>query len=536
MFRTVTLLFLLTGCAGDGGKGDGPGAGGDDTGAPGDTGSPPDAEDGVDALGLVPLPASVELGEGTVVLDDTTTLWATGEAVAVASLLAEELAVPSGLPLTVQDGDGAGSGAADLVLAIDDSIGGPEAYTLTVDEAGVRLTGADRDGLFWATRTLLQLLPPAVLAPSLQATETWELPMVTISDSPTHSWRGGMIDVARHFYDVDQIKRQIDLFALHKLNRLHLHLTDDQGWRIEILSWPDLAIIGGATEVGGGAGGYYTQDDYVELVLYAEQRGIVVIPEIDFPGHANAARSAYPELNSDGEPVEPYTGQPVITTPLDLEAPATYEMVEDVWTEVAALTPGPWVHVGGDEAIDLSQPEYADFMQWLHGVIDDQGKLLIGWDEIGEGELSPPYISQYWWQRELVLDVADSGAQFIYSWASYCYLDMAYDNTTDLGQTWAGRVNTFTAYKCRPALAGVDSDRWLGVEAPLWTEYVATEDEVDAMLWPRLAAVAENGWSPREQLDWDSFQYRVGRHGHRLDAVGVAYHRGIDIDWTVGSP
>ena len=539
--RALLLLFALTACSDGGGAkpGGGGGGSGDDTGAPSDTGAP-DAADPVAALGLLPVPASLALAEGSVALDETTVLWATGPGLEVAELLAEALAPATGLPLPVQEGDGTGAGPADVVLRIDDSVSeSAEGYRIVVDpEAGIQLTGADRDGLFWSTQTLRQLLPAAAFSPSLAtpAGDAWAVPALTIDDAPTHSWRGGMLDVARHFYGVDFVKRQIDLFALHKLNRFHLHLTDDQGWRIEIQSWPELAIIGGATEVGGGPGGYYTQDEYVELVEYAAARSIVIIPEIDFPGHANAALSAYGVLNESGEPAAPYTGTPVITTPLYLGAPETYEMVEDVWTEVAALTPGPWVHVGGDEAIDLDQPEYAAFMQWLHGVIEDQDKLLIGWDEIGEGELSRPHIAQYWWQGELAVAAADAGAELIYSWASECYLDMVYDGEAEFGQTWAGRIDTRKAYTCRPGLGGVDNDRWLGIEGPLWTEFVGTEDDVEFMLWPRLSAMSESAWSSGPLLDWDDFAARAPQHGARLAAIGVAFNRDDTIDWDAATP
>ena len=525
------LVLALVACDDGGGKKDG--SRGGDSGTAG-TDDPDPITDPIE-LGLFPTPATLTLGDGWVELDDASTVWADGDGVEVAELLVSRLRTSTGLPLPISDGDGSGAGPTDIVLSIDfTSAPDPEAYTLRADETGVHVVGAGREGLFWGTQTLHQLLPAANLAPSLQADVAWRLPMVEIADAPTYPWRGGMIDVARHFYDVAAIERQIDLFALHKLNRLHLHLTDDQGWRIEIQSWPDLAIIGGATEVGGGAGGYYTQDEYVGIVEYAAARGIMVIPEIDFPGHAHAALASYAELNESGQREEPYTGTAVITTPLWLDSPDTYEMVEDVWTEVAALTPGPYVHVGGDEAIDYTQPEYAAFMQWLQEVVEDQGKLLIGWDEIGEGDLSAPYISQFWWQDALAREASSDGADLIYSWASRCYLDMQYDAWGEFGQVWAGYVDTRLSYQCQPELSGVAAGRWLGVEGPLWTEYVATEDQVDFMLWPRLSTIAEVGWSPPDRLGWVEARERLGRHGARFEALGVAFNPDRVVDWSLG--
>lgn len=525
----ISLFFVACSSGGGGdGKGGGPGGGdgGDDTG---DTGEPTPAEDPVLAMGLVPLPATVVPGDGELLLSATTTLRASGDATAIATLLAESLRTPTGLALTV----GAGTAeSGDISLVLDPTADlGDEAYTLSITAEGALLTAAQPAGLFYATQTLRQLLPAEAFSPASAADVAWVLPVVEIEDAPTYPWRGGMIDVARHFFDTAAVRRQIDLFALHKLNRMHLHLTDDQGWRIEIKSWPDLAIIGGVTEVGGGVGGYYTQDEYTALVDYAAARHVMIIPEIDFPGHAHAALTAYGVLNPSGEPEEPYTGAPVITTPLDLDRPETWDMVEDVWTEIGALTPGPYLHVGGDEAIDVNTAEYSIFIEWLQELVDDQDKLLIGWDEIGEAELSPPYVAQYWWQTDLAKDAGASGAYLIHSYASECYLDMVYDGDGEYGQVWAGWVGLKKAYSCRPGLGGVDPDRWLGVEGPLWTEYIADEDQMDFMLWPRLSAIAEVGWTPGAQLEWEGLTARLAHHGPRLEAIGVAFNATDDVDW-----
>lgn len=503
---------------------------GGDTGAAGDTGDGSDLPTTVAELGLVPLPAQISLVEGSVRLTDDSRVIAAGDAAAVAALLAASLRVSTGLALPVVD-DAAAPG--DIALLLTPGAGlAAEAYTLDVVDQRVQVQASDAAGLFYGAQTLRQLLPPEAVSPSLQAGVDWVIPGVQIADAPAYSWRGGMLDVARHFFDSDVVKRQVDLYALHKLNRLHLHLTDDQGWRIEIMSWPDLALIGGQTEVGGGPGGYYTQAEFAELVAYAAERHVQIVPEIDFPGHAHAALASYGELNESGKPAEPYTGKWVITTPLWLDGEATWQMVEDVWTEVAALTPGDDVHVGGDEAIDLSVDDYSVFMVWLQEVVAAQGKTLVGWDEIGLADLSPPYLTQYWWSTSQATAAADNGSDLIYSYASDCYLDMMYDSSGAYGQTWAGYVDVQTAYGCDPDLAGSLAGSFIGVEAPLWTEFVETEDQVDFMTWPRLSAVAEVGWTPADDRGWTDFRDRLGRHGARLDALGVAYNPSAEIDWA----
>ncbi|MFZ5477124.1 MAG: beta-N-acetylhexosaminidase, partial [Myxococcota bacterium] len=407
----------------------------------------------------------------------------------------------------------------DVVLAVEPG-GVAESYVLDVTADGVTIVGADAAGVFWGTQTLRQLVTAE------------GVPAVHVEDAPRFAWRGLMIDVARHFFTVEDLERQIDLMALHKLNRLHLHLTDDQGWRIEIESWPDLTAIGGSTEVGGGPGGFYTQGEYVALVEYAAERQIIVVPEIDFPGHSHAALASYAELNESGEREELYTGAGVISTPLWLEGEATAGFVEDVWREVAALTPGEWVHVGGDEAIDATPEQYAAFVTWLQGVVAAEGKTMIGWDEIGDVALTPPFVAQWWVDHDNAQDAIARGGMMIASPAHHAYLDMVHDAEATFGQTWAGPVGVRDAYDWEPLPPSVDEDDVLGVEGALWTEYVDTVERMDFMVWPRLAAHAEIGWTPQALRDWEGFRARLGEHGARLDALGVGYYRSPEVDWA----
>lgn len=473
--------------------------------------------------GLVPLPALVEPGRGAYTLDADTTIGAEGDALSSAELLAEGLRASTGLALPVE-ADG------DVTLVVDPDAGLlPEGYTLDVDEGGVRIVGADAAGVFYGTQTLRQLLSPWALADA-PVEGTWTVPAVYVEDAPRFPWRGYMLDVARHFFTVEEVERQIDRMALHKLNRLHLHLTDDQGWRIEIKSWPNLALIGGSSEVGGGPGGYYTQEELAGLVAYAAERHVLLVPEIDFPGHAHAALASYPELNESGVAPELYTGTAVISTPLWLEGEITWEFVADVWAEVLAVAPSVYVHIGGDEAIDVDGETYAAFVQHLQAVVAP--RTAIGWDEVGPAGLAPPFVAQHWYDADNARAAVAGGGTLIASPAEHAYLDMVHDNRAEFGQTWAGPVNVEAAYVWDPAPSGVDEADVLGVEGALWTEYVDDEERLELMTWPRLAALAEVGWTPDEARLWRTFGERLGWHGARLEVLGVGYYRSPEIAWT----
>lgn len=479
---------------------------------------------------LVPAPVSLERDEGSFVLDEGTRVVAPGEAAEVGALLALALRPGTGLPIEVVDEGGAG----DLVLDLDPSLDLPaEGYRLEVEADGVVVSASAAAGLFYGTQTLRQLLPPATLSDEPVEDLDLRIPALRVEDEPRFAERGLMIDVARHFFSVEDVERQIDLLAQHKLNRLHLHLTDDQGWRLEIKSWPDLTAIGGSTEVGGGEGGYYTQEEYQALVAYAAARFVTVVPEIDFPGHAHAALASYGALNESGEPEDLYTYPGVISTPLWLEGEITWTFVEDVWREVASITPGEEVHIGGDEAIDISAEEYAEFISWLQEVLAEHGKTITGWDEIGDVDLVAPFRAQHWWHEDQALAAVAQGGRLIASPAEHTYLDMEPDDYATYGQTWAGRINVEKAYDWDPVPSGATEEDVAGVEAALWTEYINSVTKLDQMIWPRLAATAEVAWSPQAAREWEDFAERVAWHGARLEAQGVRYYRTHnEVEWV----
>lgn len=428
-------------------------------------------------------------------------------------------------------GERAPRGSIHLTLDGADANLGPEGYTLNSATAGVTIAASSAAGLFHGVQTLRQLLPVSVEHPAT-INRGLTVPSVRISDSPRFGWRGSMLDVSRHFLPLDAVKKHVDMMALYKMNRLHLHLADDQGWRIEIRSRPELARIGGSTQVGGGAGGYYTQEQYTDLVNYAAERHVTIVPEIDMPGHTNAALASIPALNCDGRSPPLYTGIKVGFSTLCVTSESTYAVVEDVIRELAALTPGPYLHVGGDEVEKLTRAQYVGFVERVEKIVRSHGKRMIGWGEIAQASLDPSTIVQHWKRDSARVHVA-RGGQVILSPSSLVYLDMKYDSTTVLGFKWAGYIDLRKNYEWDPArlLAGVPESAILGVEAPLWAETLVHPSDYQFMAFPRLISVAEIGWSRQGVRSWANFRTRLGVHGERLSALGINFFRSPQVDW-----
>jgi len=405
---------------------------------------------------------------------------------------------------------------------------GDEGYELTVTPSAVRLVAASPAGLFHGVQTLRQLLP--VAGPR-------RIPAVHIRDRPRFAWRGAMLDVARHFRSVRDVERFVDLMALYKLNRLHLHLSDDQGWRIAIAKWPRLATHGGSSEVGGGKGGYYTQAQYEELVRYAAARYVTVVPEIDMPGHVHAALSSYPKLACDGKPSPLYTGIDVGFSSLCIDKPVTYDFVSDVVGELARLTPGAWIHIGGDEAMATKAADYVRFVGRVQSIVESYGKRMIGWEEIGRARLRSGTVVQHWntdpAKSALSARAVEHGAKVIMSPAAHAYLDMKYDASTSLGLQWAGYTSVQDAYAWDPArqVPGVGASDVLGVEAPLWSETVQSIRDAEYLAFPRLIGIAEIGWSPARGRSWADYRQRLGAQAPLLDSLRVNFYRAPEIPW-----
>jgi hexosaminidase len=326
--------------------------------------------------------------------------------------------------------------------------------------------------------------------------------------------------------------------ALYKLNRLHLHLSDDQGWRIAIAKWPRLATHGGSSEVGGGKGGYYTQAQYEELVRYAAARYVTVVPEIDMPGHVHAALSSYPKLACDGKPSPLYTGIDVGFSSLCIDKPVTYDFVSDVVGELARLTPGPWIHIGGDEAMATKAADYVRFIGRVQSIVESYGKRMIGWEEIGRARLRSGTVVQHWntdpAKSALSARAVEHGAKVIMSPAAHAYLDMKYDASTSLGLQWAGYTSVQDAYAWDPArqVPGVGASDVLGVEAPLWSETVRSIRDAEYLAFPRLIGIAEIGWSPARGRSWADYRQRLGAQAPLLDSLRVNYYRAPEVPWS----
>lgn len=459
-----------------------------------------------------------------------------GDARPIANYLADRLRPPTGFDLPVEQG---ADPSEAIALVLDDSAreGGEEAYDLTIGTAGIELRATAPPGLFAGVGTIRQLLPPEIESETVEH-GPWPVPGGTIRDHPRFAYRGAHFDVARHFFPVEDIKRLIDHLARYKLNHLHLHLTDDQGWRLEIEGWPKLTEIGASTEVGGGEGGFYSVAEYEEIVAHAASRYVTIVPEIDMPGHTNAAQSAYGELTEDGEPKDPFTGTDVGFSAFPVDKEVTYEFVDDVLREVAALTPGPFVHIGGDEAHELTDEEFERFVDRVAPMVAAHGKRPIGWHQILAVDVPSETAGQYWSKGpeppEYVLDAVAEGHELVLSPATRAYLDLKYDEDTELGLDWAGHLSVADAYDWDPGsyVESVDESSILGVESALWSETLETMDDVEFLLYPRIAAIAERGWSQAERADWDGFRERLGAEAPRWNAAGINYYRSPDIPWA----
>jgi len=466
---------------------------------------------------LVPWPHQLEPGEGSLRLSARSRVVLGVEFDAVPALvghLVADVQRATGLHLQVTtDAVAAGDVELQLLPALAVRLG-PEGYELTIDEQVAVLRAGTLHGLWHATRTLVQLFPHEV--------GHAELPVVRIVDRPRFEWRGAMLDVARHFFSVDHVLRFIELMARFKLNRLHLHLTDDQGWRLAIDGWPALTDVGAASCAGGGFGGHFSRADYREIVAHAAHHYITVVPEIDMPGHTNAALSSVAQLNVDGVAAAPYTGTGVGFSSLRLAAPATEQFVRDVIAQLAADTPGEYLHIGGDEAHVTDPGEYAEFLRFVQQVVHHHGKRVMGWEEIATTPLAPGTLVQHW-LHPAVAAAASPGTRFVMSPARHTYLDMKHTPNCPVGRRWAGFIDLDTIYGWNPAAVvdGVGDERIAGVEAPLWTEKVITFDQVEYLCFPRLACLAEVGWTPQDRRDWGHARPRLLVHTQRLAASGV---------------
>jgi hexosaminidase len=494
---------------------------------------------------VIPKPISADASGKTFLITDNTIIVAdtsSTELRDVSNYLVENLKDITGFSLDVSAK--AEDGAIVLTLQDGSSSLGDEGYELQIEEKQVKITANKPAGVFYGIQTLRQII--ADKGDKAGANE-WEIATGTITDYPEYAWRGSMLDVARHFFPVEDVKRYIDLLSYYKINILHLHLSDDQGWRIEIKSWPNLTAIGGQSQVGGGKGGFYTQEQYKEIVAYAQSRFITIVPEIDLPGHINAALVSYPDELLPGPPIKleagekprPIAGKPhygieVGFSTLSLKKESTFKFVNDVIREIAEITPGPYFHVGGDEAQVTKKQDYIAFVNRFKETVKANGKIMIGWEEVAQGDLDSTNLVQYWHSRDYALMAAEKGARLIFSPSTKVYLDMQYDSTSRIGLNWAAYIEVDSSYQWDPAklVPGIEREQIMGVEAPLWTETVANMDDIEYLVFPRMPGVAEIGWTPASSRNWDDYKVRLSNHAKPWKAMGIDFYRSPKVEWA----
>lgn len=493
-------------------------------------GSPPPPESvNVTVRTLVPKPVQRINTQGSYRFGDGSAIAATGDARPVGEYLANLLRPLTGelLPMNPK---------GDIVLVVEPGhpAGG---YDLRVRPSGIWIAANDPSGLFLGIQTLRQLLPPPVAGVT-----SWAIAATDITDYPRFSYRGAMLDVARHFFTVSEVERYIDEIAAIKLNVLHLHLSDDQGWRLEIKGWPRLTEIGGATEAGGTPGGYYTQAQFSEIVAYAASRFVTIVPEFDMPGHTNAALASYAELNCNSVARKPYYGYSVGFSSLCVHKEITYEFIADVVNQVSALSPGPWFHLGGDESSATSLEDYKYFVDRVMKIITDAGKTPMGWHDIGYAPNIPTgTVGEYWdyttprgGSPSLTGWILDAGGQLVMAPSNVAYVDQKYSLSESIGTQWAEPPLTIEeSYGWDPTgvFPSYPEQSFLGVEAPLWTETVHNMQEIEYMAFPRIVAIAEIGWSPSADRSFEEFAPRLATFGVYMEAAGINFKRTPGVPW-----
>jgi len=406
-----------------------------------------------------------------------------------------------------------------------------ESYQLYITQDSIILNSNTAEGAFRGIQTLRQIIPETS-NDTLTETKTWVISTGKILDNPQFKYRGAMLDVARHFFNVEDVKKYIDVLAYYKYNVLHLHLSDDQGWRIEIKSWPKLTEIGGSTEVGGESGGFYSQEEYTKIVNYAATNHIIIVPEIDMPGHTNAASVSYPILNGNGKTPKLYEGMRVGLSTLDTRKDTVYSFIDDVVREITALSPGPYFHIGGDESHVTKKNDYIYFVNKVEKIVQKYGKQMIGWDEVVTANLDSTSISQFWSSKENAQTAVSKKTKIIMSPAKKMYLDMQYDKLSKHGLNWAGYIPIDTAYLWSPeAYEGIPMENILGIEAPLWSETISNIDELEYLAFPRAICYSELGWTTQKNRDWKNFKLRLANQTPFLNRMNINYYPSPLIDW-----
>jgi hexosaminidase len=526
------------------------------------------AQNDTNQIAIIPQPVKLVANAGHFSLPQTIVIAAPSgpEMKQVIAFLSDRLSTPTGIPVSVANSNG--KAAIQLILnKKEDNIIGKEGYNLSVTPTNIIIKANSPAGLFYGVQTLVQLFPKEIESKSLVSNIKWEAPCVDILDYPRFGWRGLMFDVARHFFTKEDVEKYIDEMVRYKYNLLHLHLTDDEGWRIEIKSLPKLTEVGAwnVKKVGyfgtfsvpkpdepRNYGGFYTQDDIKEIVQYAKARFVNILPEIDVPGHSLAAIAAYPELScsggvknigvASGEEIKDWDRHTALYD--DNLCPANenvYTFLDKVLTEVAKMFPFEYIHMGGDETFKtfweksdavkalmkkegLKNMEEVQsyFEKRVEKIVESKGKKFMGWDEILEGGLAPNAMVMSWRGMEGGIKAAKMGHDVVMSPTDFAYIDYMQGDSAIEPHIYA-TLRLKKSYQFEPLPDGVDPKYIKGGQANLWTEQVYNMRHAEYMTWPRAFAIAEDVWSQKENKNWNNFVDRVEKHFARYDVAKIKY-------------
>ncbi|QIP13445.1 family 20 glycosylhydrolase [Spirosoma aureum] len=517
---------------------------------------------------LIPQPVDIQVQRGSFSITKSASIsYNKPQAQAVADMTAQKLNMPTGFGIRAQAGK-KGAIRFDLNDTPDSKLG-KEGYTLDASSKGIIITANEPAGLFYGMQSLLQLLPKEIESKTA-TTATWTIPAVRITDYPRFAWRGIMLDVSRHFFSKEDVKKYIDQLARLKYNTFHWHLTDDNGWRIEIKSLPKLTEVGAWRVQRAGHfgnrldpkpgetasyGGFYTQEDIKEIIKFAQDRNVTIVPEIDVPGHSMAALAAYPELSCTKATVSVNPGtafsewygngtfKMLVENTLNPSDEKVYEFLDKVFTEVAALFPNPYIHVGGDECykgywaqdpgcqalmkqLNIRHVEDLQgyFMNRVEKILKAKGKKLLGWDEILEGGISPEATVMSWRGVKGGIEAAHMGHDVVMTPTTFAYIDY---QQSDIDPPIYASLRTKKSYSFEPVPDGVDAKHILGGQANLWTEQVPNLRYAEYMSYPRSWALADVYWSPKEIKNWETFVPRMETHFDRADVAQINYSRAV---------
>jgi hexosaminidase len=519
---------------------------------------------------IIPQPQKVELKDGVFVLSPNTQIHADQAATATGAKLAALLRRATGEAFPLDDQASATSGIVLTSKGADASLG-PEGYTLSVTKDGAFISATSDAGLFYGAVTLVQLFPPEIFSSKTASGVAWQAPCVKITDSPRFQWRGLLVDVSRHFLSVDDLKKFMDVMALHKLNTLHLHLTDDQGWRLEIKKYPRLTELGsvrkespkpGARNQGDGkpyGPFFYSQAQIRDLVAYGQSRHITIMPEIEMPGHLLGVLTAYPQYACTPGPFEVRTRWGVEKDVLCIGNTNSISFMEDVLTEVLDLFPSKFIHIGGDEVPRDRWKECAkcqalmkaegltreaQLQTWFNHHIEtflaSKGRRMIGWDEILEGGLTPGAAVMSWRGVKGGIEAAEAGHDVVMSPNSHLYLDYGQARGPGEPEVIGGFLPLDKVYGYEPMPTDLPADKRkhiLGAQGNLWSEYLPTLSRFEYNAYPRASALAELAWSPTEARNFDDFSHRLSEHLKRLAVLNVNYRRETSVkvgEWAPG--